>query len=265
MNRRDFLKVIGADTQAVDYLPVACLLRSGYGCAGYFNTGLNQALDEVCMLLNARLISINPPRGREQAPVQDFDDFLEEVVLRYCQGGEHAEAALPESLGKSIPLAAIRYDEIVVLYPVAHMGKLMRGLKDTPTTPPAGSSNSSTKPAAAPTSATSTPTPQTVPTAVAASLQAAAPRAARTRRAVSTEGSRAASAATPTVSDKPAVVVPSKPAVPTTAPATASASADEDNPRQPPAWQTAGIGPLPTFLDIDRKSVILNLLRTKIW
>ncbi len=257
MNRRDFLKVVGADTQAVDYLPVACLLRSGYGCAGYFNTGLNQALDEVCMLLNARLISINPQRSREQAPVQDFDDFLEEVVLRYCQGGEHAEAALPESLGKSIPLAAIRYDEIAVLYPVAHMGKLMRELKDAP----ASSAHASAKPVAAP----ATPTPQTVSTAVAASLQAAAPRAGRTRRAAGAEASRIASPATPAANDKPAVVMTSRPAVPTSAKAPEPAGVDEGSPRQPPAWQTAGIGPLPTFLDIDRKSVILNLLRTKIW
>lgn len=133
MNRRDFLKVIGADEKPVEYMPVACLLRSGYGCAGYFNTSLNQALDEVCTLLNARLIPLQPTGSthREHGAVRDFNEFIEEVVLQYFKGGDDDESPMPMHWGRNIPLASLRYDEIAVLYPVAHIGQMMRGLRPT--------------------------------------------------------------------------------------------------------------------------------------
>jgi len=135
MNRRDFLKVIGADERAVEYMPVACLLRSGYGCAGYFNTSVNQALDDVCTLLNARLIPLqggSASAHREQGAVRDFNEFIEEVVLQYFKAGEDGESAMLDRWGRNIPLATLSYDEIAVLYPVAYIGRMMRGIRQPP-------------------------------------------------------------------------------------------------------------------------------------
>jgi hypothetical protein len=41
MNREDFAKLVGAETEKTEYLPVACLLRSGYACAGYYHAAVN--------------------------------------------------------------------------------------------------------------------------------------------------------------------------------------------------------------------------------
>ncbi len=124
MNRRDFLKVLGADQEPVEYMPIACLLRSGYGCAGYFNTSLNQALDEVVTLLNIRIVSLQKS-GQNQV-ITDFNEFLEHIVQQYFKNDGETDHAMPEGYGKAIPMATIPYSEIAVLYPVSRIGQLMR-------------------------------------------------------------------------------------------------------------------------------------------
>ena len=141
MDRGDFLKLIGSQTGAADYIPVACLLRNGYGLAGYYNTPLNQDFDHTCVLVNARLVelaghSANEPRGT----IHSFNDFLEDIVTRLVQQHDFAaEAELDGEghWGKSIPLTAVSYQDITIVYPVAQIGTLMRRVeedqKKTPT------------------------------------------------------------------------------------------------------------------------------------
>ena len=127
MNRKDFVKVIGAASEDAEYLPVACLLRSGYGCAGYYNAALNRDLTDTCVLVNARVVQFEEPQGSGQhATIEDFNEFLEEVVMNFYK--EEDKEVVPERdlYGKSIPLTAIPYDEIALVYPVAHIGALMR-------------------------------------------------------------------------------------------------------------------------------------------
>jgi hypothetical protein len=131
MNRTDFLKLIGAHGAKAEYLPVACLLRSGYGCAGYYNAQLNDGLTDVCVLANVRLVAFRDPRPGGRGAIEDFSDFLEEVVLRsFHEAAAGAQAAeqtgVGDAMGKSVPLAAVPFDEIAVIYPVAHIGTMMR-------------------------------------------------------------------------------------------------------------------------------------------
>lgn len=129
MNRQDFTRLIAADAEKAEYLPIACLLRSGYGCAGYYNATLNEDLVDSCVLLNARLLELggNHPAGRP--PLHDFGEFLEEIVSSYQQEGSDRSASVPtpgDVYGPSIPLTAIPYEDICVLYPVAHISELMQ-------------------------------------------------------------------------------------------------------------------------------------------
>ena len=127
MNRQDFLKLTGALKGRADYLPVAFLLRTGYACAGYYNSDQNRDLTDTCVLFNARLIEFqNPTAASTSDTVQDFNDFLEEIVRRYYQQDEGLPTDPEEqALGKTIPLAGISFDEIVLVYPVAHISALM--------------------------------------------------------------------------------------------------------------------------------------------
>lgn len=128
MDRNDFMKLIGAESAKASYLPVALLLRSGYACAGYYHTEVNDDLASTCVLLNAQLIDLHQTSGSTAIPtIQDFNDFLEEIVVDFC-GSVDGQAARRRSevYGKSIPLTAIPFDEIAVIYPVAHIGVLMQ-------------------------------------------------------------------------------------------------------------------------------------------
>jgi hypothetical protein len=127
MNKQDFLKLTGVLSRRADYLPVAFMLRTGYACAGYYNTDLNRELADTCVLFNARLIEFqNPTAASRSDTVQDFNDFLEEIVRRYYQQDENLPAETEaQALGKTIPLAGIPFDEIVLVYPVVHISALM--------------------------------------------------------------------------------------------------------------------------------------------
>ena len=80
MHRKDFLRLAGADQQAAQYLPIALLLRSGYGCAGYYNTEINHGLDDIVVLLNARLIALN--NRADGGPVQASPIHVEDSLAK---------------------------------------------------------------------------------------------------------------------------------------------------------------------------------------
>lgn len=131
MNRNDFVKLTGADTGNLEYLPVACLLRSGGGCVGHYNALLNEDLAETCVLVNARIIEFKESRaGSAHGTIHDFSDFLEEVVVGFLEV-EEQDATTPDSeaFGKSIPLTAIAFDEISIVFPISHISKLLERAK----------------------------------------------------------------------------------------------------------------------------------------
>lgn len=123
MNREDFRKLIGAAEAQQEYIPVACLLASRYGCVGYYNGQINEGLEETCVLLNARLVELDS-NEHSKTRVSDFNDFIEDVVAtHYRQSGKDA---LHENELRSIPLTAVPFDEIALVYPVAHIAELLK-------------------------------------------------------------------------------------------------------------------------------------------
>lgn len=125
MNRKDLLNLVGhTTTQPADYVPVACLLKSGYACVGYFNSVVNSELEETLVLLNMRLVDLRPedPGGR-RSRITDFSDFLEETVVRHV---DHKELSGESEESATIPLTALPLAEIAILYPVAHIATLLR-------------------------------------------------------------------------------------------------------------------------------------------
>lgn len=128
MNREDLKKLVGAEASNTEYLPVAFLLSNGYACAGYYHNSVNQDLASTCVLLNANLIELsgeNQSTGRPS--IGDFKEFLEEIVVNYCEpNGDGQSLAHGDIYGKSIPLTAIPFDQITVVYPIAHIGALMQ-------------------------------------------------------------------------------------------------------------------------------------------
>ena len=128
MNRDDFIKLVGVASDDDQYVPVAFLLCNGYACAGYYHPPVNKDLVSTCVLLNARLIEL---RGENkvsgQPSINDFNDFLEEIVVKFCEpNGKSDSSPRSDVYGKSIPLTAIPFEQIAVVYPVAHIGALMR-------------------------------------------------------------------------------------------------------------------------------------------
>ena len=80
------------------------------------------------MLLNARLIEL---RGENkvsgQPSINDFNEFLEEIVVNFCEPSSKGKSSpRTDAYGKSIPLTAIPFEQIAVVYPIAHIGSLMR-------------------------------------------------------------------------------------------------------------------------------------------
>ena len=128
MNRDDFVKLVGVASDDDPYVPVVFLLCNGYACAGFYHATINKGLANTCVLLNARLIEL---RGKSkvigQPSINDFNEFLEEIVVNFCEpGGKGESAPRTDAYGKSIPLTAIPFEQIAVVYPVAHIGALMR-------------------------------------------------------------------------------------------------------------------------------------------
>ena len=151
----DVLSLIGgSELPDSDYMPIACLLKSGYGCVGYFNKSVNQKLTASIVLLNMRLVDLRTEDGHSRrGRVADFNDFLQDVVSQHVQAelssdateATHAEGTIPlefEVFGKlltspdetenaegTIPLTAIPVSDIAMLYPVAHIAKLLKTAK----------------------------------------------------------------------------------------------------------------------------------------
>lgn len=131
MERDDFLKLVGAASGNEEYLPVAFLLNSGYACAGYYHAGANDGLTSTCVLLNAQLMELHSEnRATGRPAISDFSEFLEEIALQSSGAEEAGQArrtlADSELCGKRIPLTAIPYGQIAVIYPVAHIGALLQ-------------------------------------------------------------------------------------------------------------------------------------------
>lgn len=142
MNRQDFLKLIGAKSGQADYLPVACLLKTGYACAGFFNSALNDDFTNTCVLVNARLIELaGVTHETQRSAIHDFNEFIESVVTGVLQGSEGDVDSLfsdDPRFGKSMPLSALSFDDIAVVYPVGHISTLMRRVEEDQTVKHAG-------------------------------------------------------------------------------------------------------------------------------
>jgi hypothetical protein len=137
MNREDFAKLVGAGVDRADYLPVAFLLANGYACAGYYHSSVNEGLTSACILLNARLIELQGANGGSRPSIQDFNEFLEEIVVGLCvPEGKGESPPRADTYGKSIPLMAIPFEQMAVVYPVAHIGALMRRAEPQPSRRP---------------------------------------------------------------------------------------------------------------------------------
>jgi hypothetical protein len=129
MDREDLLNLIGSNPleSEAEYMPVACLLKSGYACVGYFNHSINENLVSAVVLLNMRLVDLRPEethvrRGR----TADFNDFLQDIVAKHVAADSSDADLLEGSNSGSIPLTAIPLSEIAILYPVAHIASLLK-------------------------------------------------------------------------------------------------------------------------------------------
>lgn len=122
----DILCLMGSSSSPEsDYTPIACLLNSGYGCVGYFNPSVNENLSDTIVLLNMRLVDLRLEEGHSRrGRVADFNDFLQDVVAQHVQA--EAETEETEGIDGTIPLTAIPVSEIAMLYPVAHIAKLLK-------------------------------------------------------------------------------------------------------------------------------------------
>ena len=128
MNRDDFLKLVGVVSDDDQHVPVAFLLCNGYACAGHYHAAINKGLASTCVLLNARLIELQGENKVSGQPsISDFNDFLEEIAVNFCEPSRNGESSpRTDAYGKSIPLTAIPFEQIAVVYPIAHIGSLMR-------------------------------------------------------------------------------------------------------------------------------------------
>ncbi len=129
MQKGDFLQIVGAGG-GTEYAPVAGMLQSGYSFAGYYNSALNAGLDATCVILNARLVDLRSTADVPTRPhVSDFNEFVEDIVLKNYLSDQPPQAPRSDLYGKSIPLAAIPYDQIAVVYPVGQIGKMMQAVQ----------------------------------------------------------------------------------------------------------------------------------------
>jgi hypothetical protein len=125
MRKSDFARIIGASTDT-DYAPVAGMLQNGYGFVGYFNSRINDGLEETLVVVNVRLADLREKGGVPGMPrIADFNDFVEEIVMRSYDEGKTPAAPVSDIYGKSIPLVALNYDQVAVVYPISQIHKLM--------------------------------------------------------------------------------------------------------------------------------------------
>lgn len=126
MNRADFQKLIGTANAPEEYLPVACLLRSGHGCAGFYSGLVNNDLTDTCVLLNARLVELEGD-SEVRRRVTDFSDFIEDIVATHYRD-DRKRSDINNTSGQDggvIPLTAIPFQEISLVYPVAQIARLL--------------------------------------------------------------------------------------------------------------------------------------------
>lgn len=125
MQKSDFARIIGA-SEGADYAPVAGMLQNGYGFFGYYNSRLNDDLEETLVVINARLADLRDKAGAPGIPrIADFNEFVEEIVMRSYEEGKAPITATRDIYGKSIPLVALNYGQVAVLYPISQIHKLM--------------------------------------------------------------------------------------------------------------------------------------------
>jgi hypothetical protein len=125
MRKSDFARIIGASADT-DYAPVAGMLQNGYGFVGYFNSRINDGLEETLVVVNVRLADLREKAGVPGVPrIADFNEFVEEIVMRSYDEAKTPVAAISDVYGNSIPLVALNYDQIAVVYPISQIHKLM--------------------------------------------------------------------------------------------------------------------------------------------
>ncbi len=131
MIREDLLNLVGGGASPdSDYIPVACLLKSGYGCVGYFNSLVNENLSSSVVLLNLRLVDLRVEEGNSRrGRVADFNDFLQDVVFQHVVSESESAHEESENVECTIPLTAIPLSEIAMLYPVAHIAQLLKSAR----------------------------------------------------------------------------------------------------------------------------------------
>lgn len=130
MNRSDILALVSGKNPAdADYIPVACLLSSGYACVGYFNSSVNQSLSDTLVLLNMRLVDLRVEENHSRrGRIADFNDFLQDVVFRLVSANANLQSHDEPQEG-TIPLTAVPVREIALLYPVAHIATLLQSAR----------------------------------------------------------------------------------------------------------------------------------------
>jgi hypothetical protein len=128
MEREEFVRLIGAGQNQADYLPVALLLRDGYAAVGHYNSLLNEKSERAFVLLNVRFVTLRESNSGVATQIADFNDFVETIVTDFTRNAEPgADAAAGGELpGKAMPLAAVMLEQVMVVYPVAHIGELMK-------------------------------------------------------------------------------------------------------------------------------------------
>jgi hypothetical protein len=125
MHKSDFTRIIGASADT-DYAPVAGMLQNGYGFVGYFNTQVNVGLEETLVVINVRLADLRDKAGTPGTPrIADFNEFVEQIVVRSYDQSKAPMSGIQDVYGKSIPLVALNYDQIAVVYPISQIHKLM--------------------------------------------------------------------------------------------------------------------------------------------
>ena len=127
VNAEDLRKIIGVSKQPVEYAPVALLLKTGYACFGHYNGNLNEDLGQTIVVVNAQLMDVNAEAHHSGPAVEDFREFLQEIVEAYDSNTEN-DLPTRNYLGKPIPLVAIPLEEIAIVYPVAQIVAMLQRL-----------------------------------------------------------------------------------------------------------------------------------------
>lgn len=272
MQRKDFMRLSGADQGSVEYLPIALLLRTGYGCAGYYNTSMNHALEDLIVLLNCRLIDLRNRDGSGPV-ITDFNDFLQKVVFEHYKVGE---GTVPEGHAahatNTIPLAAISLSDVAVFYPVEQISRLMRLIQKNRNIGKLiqVGDQAAEQPVVTPVAANvATPgTPDVAPVVPITPIGAAAAVAVPAPDAPTPETPQSGTAPADGPTDTTAAAPTDAEPAPLSVLAEAAATAQTTN----VASQTTGASAnsadedaVPTFLDFNHKSVVLAVLRTKLW